>query len=210
MRSALALASAVIVAAGLWAALPAQASTSVTKWPHWNPTVHTDLVDACPLLTTNPVAAAATFGYIPSDQGLKGKTKAAFIRVEKQLQAGNVAPAVHLCALANVAATPATTTTTTAPKPIFFQTGSGQATTMTFTVPASWDLVWTYDCSNFGDSGNFQVYVYGSDGTLDFQANGPNQLGPNGKGTEYYHADPGSKYLEVNSECDWSVLIPPA
>src|ERR1700694_1535848 len=37
-------------------------------------------------------------------------------------------------------------------------TGSGTKTTQKFNAAGDWDLTWTYDCSAFGQQGNFQVF----------------------------------------------------
>lgn len=84
--------------------------------------------------------------------------------------------------------------------------GSGSKSTQTFTVASSWQMKWSYDCSSFGDQGNFQVYVYTSGGSLSFENAGVNQLGNGGSDIEYYHTG-GSYYLEVNSECNWHLTV---
>ena len=99
---------------------------------------------------------------------------------------------------------------TPAPQPITLLsiTGSGSKSTQTFTVPTnSWQLEYTYDCSSFGTSGNFQVMVYNSDGSMSFDNSPVNELGRSGADTQYYHVGEGSYYLEVNSECSWTVNV---
>jgi hypothetical protein len=82
--------------------------------------------------------------------------------------------------------------------------GSGTKSTQTFTAPSNWTLDYTYDCSSFSNGkGNFQVYVFNADGSMS-SASGVNQLGSSGSDTEYYHQG-GSLYLEVNSECSWTI-----
>jgi hypothetical protein len=82
--------------------------------------------------------------------------------------------------------------------------GSGTKSTQTFTAPSNWTLDYTYDCSSFSSGrGNFQVYIFNVDGSMS-PASGVNQLGSTGSDTEYYHQG-GSLYLEVNSECSWTV-----
>lgn len=83
--------------------------------------------------------------------------------------------------------------------------GSGSKSTRTITVPSEWSITWRYDCSNFGDQGNFQVFVYNSDGS-PASANGINQLGSRGSDTENYHTG-GSIYLVINSECRWAIRV---
>ena len=81
--------------------------------------------------------------------------------------------------------------------------GSGTKSSQTFTAPSSWTLAYTYDCSNFDNSGNFQVYIQSADGGFN-DLSPVNELGASGSDTEYYHSG-GQFYLEVNSECDWTV-----
>ena len=105
------------------------------------------------------------------------------------------------------------TTTTKAPaKPIFQQSGSGTATTRTFTAPNSgWELQWAYNCSNFGTEGNFAVLIQQAPGKgvmASLEDQGVNQLGTQGSGTEHYHYGGGGVYLTIDSECSWSVTVP--
>jgi len=79
--------------------------------------------------------------------------------------------------------------------------GSGTHSTETFTVNNEWELDWSYDCSSFGSQGNFQIYIYTGRTLLGV---GVNQLGDSDSGTEYLHQG-GDIYLEINSECNWSV-----
>ena len=65
---------------------------------------------------------------------------------------------------------------------------------------------WSYDCSNFGDQGNFQVFIYTSDGSMSFDNAPVNEEGMSGSDTEYYHTG-GSYYIEVNSECNWKITV---
>jgi len=106
---------------------------------------------------------------------------------------------------------PAAPASTPAPAPAAMQTllnisGSGTKTTESFTAAGSWNLIWSYDCSNFGDQGNFQVTAYDPSGQPDFNINPVNELGASGSDTEYYHQG-GTYYLEVNSECNWTLKV---
>lgn len=82
--------------------------------------------------------------------------------------------------------------------------GTGEWTSPTFDAPGDWTLDYTYDCSNFGMAGNFQVYIYGPGNTPSMS--GVNELQKSGSGSTSVHdtSGPGT-YLEVNSECDWTV-----
>ena len=94
------------------------------------------------------------------------------------------------------------------PHVIFSTSGSGVGSTRPFTIPASdraWQINWSYNCSAFGSSGNFDYDV--NQGTqTDFNDLGPNQLGPGGHGVEHYY-DHGTFNLQVDSECSWTVQV---
>lgn len=97
----------------------------------------------------------------------------------------------------------AAATAAPAPKTLFTLSGSGIKNTADFTVPSEWVLNWTYDCSNFGSTGNFGVYEYNADGTTAGLL--ANELGKGAPGSSNQHNDAGSKYLTINSECKWTV-----
>lgn len=82
--------------------------------------------------------------------------------------------------------------------------GTGQWTSPTFNAPSDWAIGYGYDCSSFGQSGNFIVSVYGPGNQLS--ADGVNELKMRGHGVTYVHdvSGPGT-YLQVNSECAWRV-----
>jgi hypothetical protein len=84
--------------------------------------------------------------------------------------------------------------------------GNGTKTTEKFTTQDDWDLHYSYDCSAFGQQGNFQVYIYNGDGSLSFANSGVNQLGASGSDVDHYHTG-GTLYLVVNSECRWHVQV---
>jgi hypothetical protein len=94
----------------------------------------------------------------------------------------------------------------TAPQVLLDLTGSGSKTTAKFTAAHDWDLNWSYDCSNFGYQGNFQVFVYSGDGSMSLGNAGVNQLGNSGADVEHYHSG-GTFYLVVNSECKWKIQV---
>jgi hypothetical protein len=94
-----------------------------------------------------------------------------------------------------------------APKVLFQQAGSGTASSQNFTAPTNWNVTWTYDCSAFGSEGNFQVLVSqaGTGSMASLEDTPVNQLGPKGSGVQHYHYG-GKLYLEMNSECTWTVV----
>lgn len=80
------------------------------------------------------------------------------------------------------------------------KTGKGSHTSKTFTTPDSWDLRWSYDCSDFGYSGNFIVFGEGDlSGVVAV-----NQLGRRDRGVEHLH-EGGKGHLSINSTCSWTV-----
>jgi hypothetical protein len=79
--------------------------------------------------------------------------------------------------------------------------GTGQENTPRFTVPATWKLIWQYNCASFGDPGLFQVYED------DYGNVSVNELGEAGHGTTFGYSDAGSHYLQVNSVCRWQLKI---
>jgi len=83
--------------------------------------------------------------------------------------------------------------------------GSGSKTTESFTASGDWDLTYTYDCTGFGDRGNFIVAVRNADGSIS-ENQGINELGKSGSDTEHYHS-PGIMFLQVNSTCDWLITV---
>lgn len=94
----------------------------------------------------------------------------------------------------------------TGPVTVLNVRGSGTKTTQTFTVGDEWDLVWSYNCGNFGmGKGNFIVHIERKGGGFGTPI-GVNELGTSGDSTEHYH-DAGTYYLEMVSECDWAVKV---
>ncbi len=101
------------------------------------------------------------------------------------------------------------TSSSTAPTPrkavvLLDVQGSGTKSTQSFTVPNEWALAWAYNCSDFGQQGNFAVDVYRG-GQLSISDLGVNELGMKGNDIEYYHHG-GTIYLEVSSECNWHII----
>lgn len=82
--------------------------------------------------------------------------------------------------------------------------GNGQGNTAPFNAPSHWKLTYTYNCSAFGQAGNFAVM---------FVPAGPNAL-PDPivnelstgatKTVDEYSSGKGA-HLEIDSECSWTV-----
>lgn len=70
------------------------------------------------------------------------------------------------------------------------------------------DVTYTFNCSNFGSEGNFQIYFYGANlfGIPDILANDLAKKGGDTT-TEYLNGATGPFHLEMNSECKWTVKV---
>jgi hypothetical protein len=127
-------------------------------------------------------------------------TATATTTVTSTVTAHDAAPA----AAHTSAAAPPAPSTTAAPKPavVFTTSGNGIKNTANFTTGAEWSVAYTFDCSGAGGTGNFVLTVSGDLGdTL------ANALAAKGSDTSYEHGKPGSHYLQVNSECDWTLKV---
>ena len=83
-------------------------------------------------------------------------------------------------------------------------TGSGTEKTATFTVASTWALSYAFDCTSFGYKGNFVVLT---DGGGDFNGATVNALAMSKSASTYAYNDAGTHYLEINSECSWSIKV---
>lgn len=81
--------------------------------------------------------------------------------------------------------------------------GSGQENTPRFTVTSTWKLDYSFSCQAFGSAGNFQVF---EDGGSDF-ALSVNDLAMSKSASTWAYNDAGTHYLQINSECAWTVKV---
>lgn len=79
--------------------------------------------------------------------------------------------------------------------------------TPSFSQSGNWTMSWSFNCTNFGSAGNFQVTINQPAGDLSPDL-GVNELSVSGNGAEFYE-DTGTFSLAVNSECDWSITVSP-
>jgi hypothetical protein len=70
---------------------------------------------------------------------------------------------------------------------------------------ADWSLQWSFDCASLGDSGNFSVRVMRQGGGASGIA-AVERISDHDSGDEHYH-QAGTYYLQVVSECQWSVKV---
>jgi hypothetical protein len=92
------------------------------------------------------------------------------------------------------------------PVTVLSLSGSGTKSTEAFPVTGDWDLKWSYDCSNWGASGNFIVAIKEAGG-MPSGDNDIEQLSAGGDSIEHYHNGTGKRYLEITSECRWSLEV---
>jgi hypothetical protein len=101
-------------------------------------------------------------------------------------------------------AAPVATAAAAAPRVVATFSGSGQENTSRFTVSASWKLSYSFSCASFGSSGNFIVF---EDGGKDLNGVTVNELGASKSGSSWAYGDAGTHYLQIDSECSWSVTV---
>jgi hypothetical protein len=82
----------------------------------------------------------------------------------------------------------------------------GNKTTKIFTTQGkNWDLQWSFDCASLGDNGNFSVKVMrASGGALENAV--VEKINDHDSGVEHY-TQGGSFFLQVVSECQWTVKV---
>jgi hypothetical protein len=133
--------------------------------------------------------------------GSSGSSSKSGTSVPAQAETGSTVAAPEKKATAS-APVPAAVT----PQVLLDLSGNGTKTTQKFTAGKDWDLNWSYNCSNFGQDGNFQVFIYDDSGQLSFRNSPVNQLGASGADVEHYH-NGGTFYLTVNSVCSWKIQV---
>ncbi|HEY2331977.1 MAG TPA: hypothetical protein VGH94_08640 [Acidimicrobiales bacterium] len=85
-------------------------------------------------------------------------------------------------------------------------TGTGTKALPKLAATGDWDMTWSYDCAQAGGSGEYAVRAYAESGTADLADPPVKNTGPKGAGVMHYHQG-GTKYLVVNSTCQWSVKV---
>lgn len=80
--------------------------------------------------------------------------------------------------------------------------GTGIKNSREFTATDAWTLAYSFDCSNFGQAGNFVITVEDHSGSMvDLPVNALALRGSDSS-TEYRT---GTLHVSINSECSWSV-----
>jgi hypothetical protein len=97
------------------------------------------------------------------------------------------------------------------PKVLLNFSGSGIENSAPFTVGSQETVNYSFNCSSFGQSGNFAADLeYGNQASLNSDDQPiANQLAPSGQATTtVYPQDPGQQYyVSVDSECSWTVQV---
>ena len=123
------------------------------------------------------------------------------------VQAAAPVPARTTAAPAQAPAAPPATTAAAPPSPSVVATfhGSGTQNTPPFNVTATWQLAYAFDCSGTSFSqGNFMVYEY--DGTT-LKGILVNDLASSKSADSWAYDGPGTRHLEISSECAWTVEV---
>jgi hypothetical protein len=82
--------------------------------------------------------------------------------------------------------------------------GTGIRRSSKFTATGVWTIRYSYDCSNFGSSGSFQILLY--DESVGLSEVAVNELGEKGSSSQPEYK-PGRFYLGIKSECAWHVDV---
>jgi len=85
-------------------------------------------------------------------------------------------------------------------KTVLVTSGNGMKSTQSFTVHGDWDLYYSYDCTSFGQAGNFTV---NGNSAADLYVN---TMAMKGKDVSHEHSG-GKISLSVTSECDWKIKV---
>lgn len=88
------------------------------------------------------------------------------------------------------------------PRVLVDLTGSGIKNSAPFNAPSQWTLTYSYDCSSFGDSGNFIVSLYQGNSPVDVLVN---ELSLKGSASTTAYDGGNNMHLEIISECSWHV-----
>lgn len=159
--------------------------------------------------TTNGVPTTqAVPTTVPTTEPTTVPTTAAPTVPPPAVAPATVAPTTVPVSVPRTTSPPTTVVRPAPPQTLLIQSNEGGEITTPFTVPsnaATWDVHWTYNCSNNGGVGNFVVNVL-EGGGIDASDAGVNQLGSGGSGTQDYH-DQGSFSLQISSECIWSIQV---
>lgn len=103
-----------------------------------------------------------------------------------------------------VGSKPAAPAAAPADKVVLEGSGNGIKNTANFTTGSDWSIAYTFNCASFGYKGNFQIYAYDGSQLSGVPAN---ELAMKGGATSYQHGDSGTHYLQINSECAWTVKV---
>lgn len=100
---------------------------------------------------------------------------------------------------------PIQTSSASAPTVLLDQSGSGTASTKAFTTGANWTVTYTFDCNAYDPPGAFMFFVNNTDGSVNTDV-GADSVAATGGNTDNYY-DSGEHYLQVDTVCDWHVVV---
>lgn len=127
----------------------------------------------------------------------------ALVAVIAAVSASHPSPSQSPAAPGSAAAPAQGTAPAAAPETVATFSGSGITNTPQFAVSSTWKLDYSFDCSGFGDgTGNFIILEDGTYGAMEVD-----ELAASKTGSSYAYDDAGTHYLEVDSECSWTLKI---
>jgi hypothetical protein len=99
--------------------------------------------------------------------------------------------------------TPTSSTSTSKPDKVLWEAeGSDVQRSPGFQAPAAWRIEWEFDCTDFGEAGNFKITGGGAFERVDIQA-----YKPEGRGRNRF-TQSGYGHLLVESVCErWKVTV---
>ena len=128
---------------------------------------------------------------------LRGTPPGSTLAVVPSAVAAGVPPAPTASATAAVSSAPA-------PRPLLELTGRGFRTSQRFRTRAAWTITYRFDCTRYGAEGNFQVVVYAGGQLVEVAIN---DVAWSGRGHAFERQTAAETYLQINSECDWQVVV---
>lgn len=96
------------------------------------------------------------------------------------------------------------------PQPVVLTTasGSGSGESPAFKPTSQYKITYSFDCSSFGQAGNFAIEVDDDNGTPTLGEATVNRLAISGQGTaDGYNMGDYTVHVQVISECDWNITV---
>lgn len=89
---------------------------------------------------------------------------------------------------------------------LFFDTGTGNATTDTFTVPSSWEIETHYNCPSGVETFSAQIVDSSGVPVLDTDLTSVNDFGA-ANDLQTTESKAGTFALQIMTDCEWTVVV---